>query len=146
MFKSILVPTDGSALAEKVFNAAIETAKMNGGKIVGVSVARPYTRPRPTEGSVIPDYSLEYEKDMLRRAQQNVQRLAEMARDEGVPCETTTPCSVDPSSEILAAAEQFGCDVIFIASHGRRGVSKIFLGSEAQRVLADSPIPVLIFK
>jgi len=69
-----------------------------------------------------------------------------MARDEGVPCETITPCSVDPSGEILAAAERFGCDVIFIASHGRRGISKIFLGSEAQRVLADSPIPVLIFK
>lgn len=69
MFKSILVPTDGSPLAEKVFDAALETAKKNDGKIVGISVARPYTHPRPTAGSAISDYSQEYERDMLHRAQ-----------------------------------------------------------------------------
>lgn len=146
MFKSILVPTDGSALAEKVFDAAIDAAKTNRGKIVGISVARQYTRSRPTAGSPIPDYSQQYEQDMLQRAQQNVQRLAEMARHHGVPCETITPCAADPSGEIVAAAERFGCDVIFMASHGRRGLGKIFLGSETQRVLADSSIPVMVFK
>lgn len=146
MFKSILVPTDGSPLAEKVFDAAIDAARKNNGKIIGISVARPYTHPRPTEGSPIPDYSKEYERDMVRLAQQYVQRLADAAQQQGVPCETLTPSSIDPSSEILAAAQRFSCDVIFIASHGRRGISKIFLGSEAQRVLADSPIPVMVFR
>lgn len=146
MFKSILVPTDGSPLAEKVFDAAIDAAKTNNGRIVGVSVARPYTHPRPTEGSAIPDYSKQYEEDMLRFAQQHVQKLADAAHQKGVPCDTITPTSVDPSGEILAAARRFGCDVIFIASHGRRGISKILLGSETQRVLADSPIPVLVFR
>lgn len=146
MFKSILVPTDGSILAEKVFGPAIEAAKTNGGRLVGISVARPYIYPRPTEGSPIPDYSKEYEQEALDQARQHVQRLAVAAQAQGVPCDTVTPCSVDPSGEIIAAAQQFGCDVIFIASHGRRGVSRIFLGSETQRVLADSPVPVLVFR
>lgn len=146
MFKSILVPTDGSPLAEKTFGPAIETAKANNGKIIGISVTCPYIHPRPTEGSVIPDYRKNFEEEALRQAQQHVQRLADEARKQGVPCETVTPCSVDPSGEIIAAAQQFGCDVIFIASHGSRGIRKIFLGSETQRVLADSPIPVLVFR
>ena len=145
MFKSILVPTDGSPLAEKVFGPAIEVAKANNGRLVGISVAAPYTRPQRAEGSPIPDYSKEYEQQTLSLAQQYVQRLADAAREQGVPCEILTPCSVDPSGEILAAARRFDCDVIFIASHGRRGISRILLGSETQRVLADSPVPVLIF-
>lgn len=146
MFKSILVPTDGSPAAEKVFGPAIETAKANGGKLVGISVARHYARSRPTEGSAILDFSKEYEQESLLRAQQHVLKLADEARKHGVPCETITPCSGDPAGEIVAAAEKFGCDVIFIASHGRRGISRIFLGSETQRVLADSPVPVLVFR
>lgn len=146
MFKSILVPTDGSPLAEKAFGPAIETARIHNGKIVGISVASPCVSPRPTEGSPIPDYSREYEQDALRLAQRHVRKLADEASRQGVPCETVTPLSVDPSGEIIAAARQFGCDVIFIASHGRRGVSRLFLGSETQRVLAESPVPVLVIR
>ncbi|GAB3550011.1 universal stress protein [Noviherbaspirillum agri] len=146
MFKCILVPTDGSPLAEKVFDSAIDAAKANNGKIVGISVAKPYTHPRPTAGSPIPDYGRQYEEASMRLAEQNVQRLAEAAGKKGVPCETITPCSPDPSGEILATAQRFGCDVIFIASHGRRGINKVVLGSETQRVLADATIPVLVFR
>ncbi|WP_194723999.1 universal stress protein [Noviherbaspirillum malthae] len=146
MFKSILVPTDGSPLAEKTFGSAIEAAKTNNGKIVAISVAHPFVYPRPTKESTVPDYKKEYEHDALRLAKQHVQRLAGEAQKQGVPCETTTPCSADPSGEIVAAVERFGCDVIFIASHGRRGISKLLLGSETQRVLADSPVPVMVFR
>ena len=62
------------------------------------------------------------------------------------PCETVTSVSADRAGEIVAAAQKFGCDVIFIASHGRRGIDRIFLGSETRRVLADSPVPVLVFR
>jgi nucleotide-binding universal stress UspA family protein len=146
MFKSILVPTDGSPLAEKTFGPAIEAAKTNNGKIVAISVAHPYVYPHPTEGAAITVYKKEIEHDALRLSKQYVQRLADEARKQGVPCETTTPCSVDPSGEIIAAVERFGCDVVFIASHGRRGISKLLLGSETQRVLAECPVPVMVFR
>jgi len=102
--------------------------------------------PHPIEGAAISGYKKEIENDALRLSKQYVQRLADEARKQGVPCETTTPCSVDPSGEMIAAVERFGCDVIFIASHGRRGISKLLLGSETQRVLADSPVPVMVFR
>lgn len=144
MFKSILVPTDGSPIAEKVFGPAIAAAKNNDGRLVAVCVAPP-GGPHPTEGSVIPDYGRQYEQDVLRSAQQNAQRLVDAACAAGVPCETVVTRSDDPAGEIVRAAEQFGCDVIFIASHGRRGISRLFAGSETQRVLAESRIPVLVF-
>ncbi|MEC4723589.1 universal stress protein [Noviherbaspirillum sp. CPCC 100848] len=146
MFKSILVPTDGSPMAEKTFGPAIEAAKTNNGSIVGISVAHPFVYPRPTEGTEIPNYKKKYEQDALRLPKQHVQRLAKEAQQQGLQCETTTPCSVDPAGEIVAAVERFGCNVIFIASHGRRCINKLLPGSETQRVLADSPAPVLVFR
>lgn len=146
MFKCILVPTDGSATAEKVFAAALEAAKINNGKLIGISVVRPYTHPRPTEGSSIPDYSKAYNEERHRHAQACVQKLADLARGSDVPCDTLTPQATDPSTEIVKAVNQYGCDVIFMGSHGRRGLNKLLMGSEAQRVLAESPVPVMIFR
>lgn len=146
MFKSILVPTDGSPLAETAFGPAIEAARMAGGKIVGIAVARPYTRTRPTAGSPIPDYGALHAQEMLDLAREHAGRLADACMRAGVACETHTPCSADPGSEILAAVRRFGCDVIFMASHGRRGIGRVLLGSETQRVLAASPVPVMIFR
>lgn len=146
MFKTILVPTDGSSLSEKAINTAVEAAKQTGGKIIGISVAYPHTRNRPTPGSPIPDYSQAYEADMREHARQNVQKVADAAKAANIPCETLTPQSLDPCQEIIDAAQKYGCDVIFMASHGRKGLSKLFLGSETQRVLAYSTIPVLVFR
>lgn len=145
MFKSILVPTDGSSAAESAFTAAVDAAKINNGRVIGISVARPYTHPLLTEGSSISDYSRAYEDDMRRQAQSHVQKLADLAKAKDVPCETLTPQSLDASDEILKAVRQYGCDVVFMGSHGRRGLSRLLMGSEAQRVLAESPVPVMIF-
>ena len=100
----------------------------------------------PTECSSIPDYSKAYNEEMNRHAQFCVQKLANLARGSDVPCETLTPQATDPSTEIIKAAKQFGCDVIFMGSHGRRGLNRLLMGSEAQRVLAESPVPVMIFR
>lgn len=146
MFEAILVPTDGSPLAEAAFGPAIEAARAAGGRIVGISVARPHTRPRPTPGSPIPDYAEQYRKEMLDLAAEHVGRLAEACARAGVPCETLTPCSDDVAGEILAAARACACGAIFMASHGRRGLGRLVLGSETQRVLADTPVPVMVFR
>lgn len=147
MFKSILVPTDGSALSDKAVDAAVEAAKSNGGKIVGLSVAEPYPFSGWAEGSsLMPRDTTVYEEKMLEHAQQNVQKIAAAASAANVPCQTVTPQSFDPSDAIIKAAKEFGCDAIFMASHGRKGLNKLFLGSETQKVLAHSTIPVLVLR
>lgn len=145
MFKTILVPTDGSPLSDKAIDAAIEFAKTNGSKIIGLSVAEPYPF-SPLSESTFGDDSVAYEKKMQILAQKNVQKIADAAQKNDVPCQTSTALSFSPYEEIIKAAKKFGCDVIFMASHGRKGLSQLFVGSETQKVLVNSTIPVLVFR
>lgn len=147
MFKTILVPTDGSALSDKVIDAAVETAKSSGGKIIALSVAHPYPFTAWMEGSsLVMNENVAYEEKTREQAQQHVQKIVAAASAANVPCQTTVPLSFDPSDEIIKAAKDFNCDVIFMASHGRTGLNRLFLGSETQKVLAHSTIPVLVFR
>ena len=145
MFKTILVPTDGSALSDKAIDAAIEFAKMNGSKIIGLSVAEPYPFSPLAESSVAAE-SATYEHKMQELAQLHVQKIADNAMSAKVTFETATALSFSPYAEIVNTAKKFNCDVIFMASHGRKGLNKLFLGSETQKVLAHSTIPVLVFR
>lgn len=145
MFKKILVPTDGSPLAEKAVKAAIEFARSGGASIVAVSVAEPYPYSPIGETAFAPDLA-EYEEKALEQAKRNVERVASAAQEASVPCETQTMQSFNPYEEIIKTAEKSGCDVIFMASHGRKGLNRLFVGSETQKVLAHSTLPVLVFR
>jgi len=145
MFKTILVPTDGSELSAKAINTAIDFAKVGGGKIVGLSVAEPYPFTPLAEGAMAADPGI-YEESMLAMARQNVQQIADAAAVAGVPCEVVVTQSFTPSEEIINTAQKHGCDAIFMSSHGRKGLSKLFVGSETQKVLAHSTLPVLILR
>ncbi|MEO6353821.1 MAG: universal stress protein [Oxalobacteraceae bacterium] len=145
MFKTILVPTDGSPLADQAIKAAIEFAQSNGGKIVGLSVADPYPYSPLTDGSVAVDAG-SYEAKMREMAQTHVQKIADAAQAANVTCETCVRQSFNPYEEIISVAKEYQCDVIFMASHGRKGLSRLFVGSETQKVLAHSSIPVLVFR
>ncbi|MFC5472829.1 universal stress protein [Paraherbaspirillum soli] len=145
MFKTILVPTDGSRLSDKAIDKAIEFAKYNSSKIVALSVAEPYPFSPMAESTMATDPGT-YEENMLALAQQNVQKVADAAKTAGVQCETLTAQAFNPDEEIINAAEKYHCDVIFMASHGRSGLSRLFLGSKTQRVLAHSTIPVLVLR
>lgn len=83
---------------------------------------------------------------MQELAQAHVQKVAEAADKAQVPFETVTALSFDPADEIVKTAAKCGCDIIFIASHGRRGVEKLLLGSVTQKVLLRSTLPVLVFR
>lgn len=145
MFKNILVPTDGSPLSNAAVHAAVKFAKENGSRLVGISVSQPYPlEPLPEDTGV--DSARIYEGRMNELAHLYLQELADAARGAGVPCETVVARSFDPYEEIIRAAEKHGCDVIFMASHGRKGLSRLFLGSQTQKVLAHSTIPVLVFR
>ena len=147
MFKTILVPTDGSPESDKAINAAIEVARQSGGRIIGLSVSEPYPFSPVAEsvGTYPPSYE-DYEKTMRERAQQHVARIVDAAKAANVPCEPVVAESFDPSDEIIRTATDHGCDVIFMASHGTGGLRRLFVGSQTQKVLAHSAIPVMVFR
>jgi nucleotide-binding universal stress UspA family protein len=145
MFKTILVPTDGSERSDKAIANAIDYAQHCKSKIVGIGVAEPYPFSPLAESAMAIDPSM-YEENVRALAEQHVQRIADAAQAAGVACETITVLSFAPDEEIVSAAKKYGCDVIFMASHGRSGLSRLFLGSKTQKVLAHSPVPVLVLR
>lgn len=145
MFKSILVTTDGSELANKAVHAAIGFAKEYGSRIVGVCVEEiyPYFPLSTLEG--IENIST-YADAIHEEGKANLKKISELADIAGVPCEVHLLKGSAPHEEIIKAAERFHCDSIFMASHGRKGLDKILLGSQTQKVLVNSKLPVMVFK
>lgn len=145
MYKRILVPTDGSDLSEQATSAAIDFARLCGAEIVAFSVAEPYPLMPATEGGLVIDEG--YETRALQEAAlQYVDKVADAARRAGVHCITATAMSMVPHEEIIHAANEHQCDLIFMASHGRRGLSKLLAGSVTQNVLVHSSIPVMVLR
>lgn len=145
MFSIILVPTDGSELAEKAIKAAVTVAKEHKGKIIALAVGEPYPFSPLAEPAFLPD-STTYEQEVRKTTEANAQRVAALAKEDDVPCDAVTAMSFEPSDEIIMAAEKHGCDSIFMASHGRRGFDRLLLGSVTQKVLLKSDIPVVVFR
>jgi nucleotide-binding universal stress UspA family protein len=145
MFKHFLVPTDGSALSVKAARAAAELAKATDARLTVLSVAEPYPYSALSEGAFLPDQGL-YEKQMHEHAQRFVAETAELARAAGIPCDTRVAHSFSPSEEIVKLAEEVGCDAIVMASHGRKGITRLFVGSETQKVLAHTRLPVMVIR
>jgi nucleotide-binding universal stress UspA family protein len=98
----------------------------------------------PEAGAMV-DLSM-YEEAQDQLADQAVKKLDEQARAAGVSCVTLTKRAVHPYEEIISSAQENKCDLIWMASHGRRGLDKLLLGSETQRVLAHSTIPVMVYR
>lgn len=143
MFQKILVPTDGSELSDKAVRLAIDVASRMKGSIVGLCVSQPYPYSPLSEGAVAGD-AVGFENRSLEIATDNVQRIKEAAASAGIPCETVVTKSFDPYRDIIDTAKNMNCDVIFMASHGRKGLNRLLLGSETQRVLAHAEVPVLV--
>ena len=144
MYKKILVPTDGSSLSEQAAATAVEFARAHGAEIVTISVAQPYPS-MAAEAAVVMDMQTESQL-LLDVARENVDQVAQMAKSAGVPCKSIFALAFAPHEEIIRAALDNQCDVIFMASHGRRGVSRLLAGSVTQNVLAYSTIPVLVLR
>ena len=146
MFKSILLPTDGSELSEKATAVAIEFAKVHGARIVGISVVQPFPfTPMAVDGAVIPDAAV-FETQANAAATGNLSKIAAAAAAAGIPFEGIVASSPSPYDEIVRAADKHNCDIILMASHGRKGLNKLFLGSETQKVLAHTQLPVLVLR
>ncbi len=144
MYTHILVPTDGSVLSEKAITAAIELAKKLHAQLTAMTVMEPWG----TDGRHI---DLEEAHEVYRdRAGEIARKRLEVAvlaaKAAGVPIDTETVFSEQPWEAIIQTAEARGCDLIQMASHGRRGFKALVLGSETTKVLTHSKIPVLVHR
>ncbi|MDP1527363.1 MAG: universal stress protein [Rhodocyclaceae bacterium] len=147
MFKHILVPTDGSALSTDTVKKAIEFAREAGARITFFYAKPEYPVSFYGEGALIDPTTPEKFAELAEEQAQTLLASAEsQAKSREVPCASVAITSDVPYEAIIAATEQAGCDMIFMASHGRRGISGLLLGSETQKVLTHSTVPVLVYR
>jgi nucleotide-binding universal stress UspA family protein len=144
MFKRILVPTDGTEITAKAVATAIELAKAGEASLFTISVKEPFPYSAISEMQPVPPQ--EFYDAQARIATQRVEQVQQLCSAAGLTCETHTVEALHPWEAIVEHATQRGCDLIVMASHGRRGMAALLLGSETQRVLIHSTIPVLIVK
>jgi nucleotide-binding universal stress UspA family protein len=144
MFKKILLPTDGSELSARAIAGAVDMAKKLGAKIVGMTVIEPYSYSSLSEYR--PESFEDYEARMDKAAQERLEAIEAAATAASVSVETKVAKSFSPYEAIIEMAQKNDCDAIFMASHGRRGLSAVLLGSETQKVLTHSTIPVLVYR
>lgn len=143
MYRTILVPTDGSELSDKAADAAIELAKALGSRLVAWSGAEIYVPPFADQAFID---QTRYREQAVQEARERVERLAARAQAAGIACEAVHGTPEMPWKGIIETATDKGCDLIFMASHGRRGIAALLLGSETQKVLTHSTIPVLVYR
>ena len=147
MFKHILVPTDGSELSQATAKSAVAFAKEAGARVT-IFFAKPeYPIAYFGEGALIDPTTPEKFAELAdQQATQYLGEVQAMCAAASVECGTTTATSDVPYEAIIEAADKCGCDLIFMASHGRRGISGFLLGSETNKVLTHSKIPVLVYR
>ena len=147
MYKNILVATDGSKLSEKAIVHAIGLAQAVGAKITIFFAAPDYPLPAYADGVVYEPVSRkEYTKLAAADAEKILDAAAAKGTAAGVEVTTSYSIAAAPWEAILAAAKKHKCDAIVMASHGRRGVSALLLGSETQKVLTHSKVPVIVVR
>lgn len=144
MFKRILVPTDGSDITAKAIDVAIELAKSLGAALYTISVKEPF--PYSAISEMQPTPPQEFFDAQERIASKRVQAVVERSQAAGLTCQSHTSEALHPWEAIIEHARRTECDLLVMASHGRRGVSALLLGSETQKVLTHSKVPVLIVR
>lgn len=146
MYRKILLPTNGSALCASAVTQGIGFAKSTGASVVGFHAMPATSYLIYTEAGPSDLLAEQFERDARARGEKLMLAIEEESRLAGVPCSTHMAVNDHPWESIIATANQFGCDLIFMASHGRRGLSALLLGSETARVLTHSRIPVLVYR
>ncbi len=147
MFKHVLIPTDGSALARKAIDAGVVFAKELGAKVTAYHALELFQQYVFADGAVIDRSRMPaFEERAREAAEKHVVEVGALCKESGVLFDSliATPKSVYEG--IIAAAAEKHCDLILLASHGRGELSALILGSTTQKVLAHSKIPVLVYR
>lgn len=147
MYKHILIPTDGSDLAEKAVANGIEYAREAGAKVTLFTAVPEYQPPSESDVFAKRVVSIdEHERRSRDKAQHVLAHGAELARAAGVDFDTDYAEDDRPAHAIVAAARRHGCDAVFMASHGRSGLSRLVHGSETSEVIRTSDLPTLVYR
>jgi nucleotide-binding universal stress UspA family protein len=144
MYKRVLFPTDGSEITGKAMQSAIAMARLCGAELYVLAVKEPFPYSAISEMQPVPPQ--EFFDAQERIAAARVKAVTEAATAAGVTCHGHTVEALHPWEAILDHAKAQGCDLVVMASHGRRGVSAMLLGSETQKVLTHSTLPVLVVR
>jgi nucleotide-binding universal stress UspA family protein len=143
MFKHILIATDGSDPSVKALAQGLSLAKSLAAQVTVVTVTEPWVT-QVTGEAAFGFPSAEYDKAVTASAGQILSKAGEAAKQVGLSCATIHVKDRHPAEGILEAAKAKTCDLIVMGSHGRRGLTRLLLGSQAQNVVTHSAIPVLI--
>jgi nucleotide-binding universal stress UspA family protein len=144
MYQQILVPTDGSETSLRAVQTAASLARLTGARLEVLSVKEPFPYSAISEMQPVPPQ--EFFDAQERTAQARVSAALEVARAQGVKAEGASVEALHPWEAILDQAKAKGCDLVVMASHGRRGLGALLLGSETQKVLTHSTLPVLVIR
>ncbi len=144
MFKRILVPTDGSEMSLKAVEGAVRFAKPLGASIVVTTVSEPYSYTNLSEYR--PESIEQYDERVTAQAQERLDAAKALCDQMGVAASTSMVKSFSPAEAIIDQAKRHDCDIVFMASHGRKGLAAVLIGSETQKVLTNSHIPVMVYR
>lgn len=145
MFRHILLPTDGSQLSDVAMRKGIQFAKAIDARVTGFCVI-PKLPFLSYDAELGPEFKKQAAAAVQAEVNKNLLAIEKAAKEAGVPCETVQEKSDQPYEAIIETAIRKECDLIIMASHGRRGVEGLLLGSETQKVLTHSKIPVLVYR
>jgi nucleotide-binding universal stress UspA family protein len=147
MFRHLLVPTDGSQLSQATVNRAVSFAKEAGARITFFCAEQAFPAMYYGMGAIFDAHApAKFHEEVDSVAHDILDAAEKQAQAAGVECSKMTLISDEPYEAIIEAATRNACDLIFMASHGRRGSSALLLGSETHKVLTHSKIPVLVYR
>ncbi|MDZ7891955.1 MAG: universal stress protein [Rhodoferax sp.] len=147
MYQRILVTTDGSKLSQKAIAAAIKLAGLTGAELVALKVVQRYPQSYFEGGmALVGEEVKQVEKTWGDAAQKVVNAVKKTAEDAGIKTKAVVVRSDVVSDAILSTIKKQGCDLVVMASHGRKGIKRLLLGSETQHVLTHATVPVLVLK
>ena len=147
MFKNILIPTDGTPVSQKAIEAGVKFAKVHGAKVTGL-LAAPAATPVVYENFLPVGYGTTraHAKAIEKTANQYLSVIETAAQKAGLRCEVLHLTSDFPAETIIDIAKKKRCDCIFMASHSRKGIVGVLLGSQTQKVVANATVPVLVYR
>ena len=147
MYKHILIPIDDSKLSTVAVKNGIEFARSIRARVTGFTAVPEYQVPNELEVRSRSIVSIdEHNRRAKKKAQSVLRKIQARARAAGVPVDVDFAQSNYPDEAIVRAADQHGCDLIFMASHGRTGLKALVLGSQTRGVLGKSKIPTLVYR
>lgn len=144
MYKKILVPIDDSELSYMAVAGAASFAHKLGAEVYVLTVIEPYSYTNLSEYR--PESIEQYDQRVKDQAKERLEKAREYFDKLGVKVAICSKKSFSPSEAIMDVCDELGCDLIFMASHGRKGLAAVLLGSETQKVLTHTKVPVMVYR